>query len=629
MVLAPERPNGVWVPALPDQGDAGMPRLDEVLSLYKENVEYFRAFHDKCRKVDMYDLGLNPVPAPQGFDPINPPTANAILSRATDHVDVKNLAIDVDPPSARARARAERIKKFLIGFWSAIKKPVLRTAVRHGNSYGISFLKPMWRGDKWPEAPVLEDFETEAEYGTAVEDFLDARGIAFPFDVVNVNPKNLVWDMSRIGMKWTIEFYEHQARDIKKSYPEWITQKDGQAPATWIEYWDEEWVGYIADNDWIWGPHRHGYGFNPYTQIIPAFSMDWDAGPPNIRYRGLLDPIFSILDAKARTITAYEAQLRQYAWRTLDFRGPTAQAESAAENYELFGSKNVLPPSVEVSISPNAVPPPELLQQLSLLDTEIETATFPNVVRGMRPRGVSAGFAISVLAGMGRLVFQGMADGLSRSIEEVNSKVLKLVENKAAGRVTVHARSEVHQFDQTIGADDIRGLVENRVVFKAEAPEEREREALLALRLWNGGEGVISLEEAQERSGIISPLDEQNKIAAERILRSETFRAAQEQMAAEGMGLLDQLGQAMDQGVPMGMDQGAPMGGGALGNQFLPGQAQLQRPGERNIQQGRVATQQGQPSVFPKGMGGMDALGSRIGAAPGGAQGMPSGQTVR
>ena len=77
------------------------------------------------------------------------------------------------------------------------------------------------------------------------------------------------------------------------------------------------------------------------------------------------------------------------------------------------------------------------------------------------------------------------------------------------------------------------------------------------------------------------------------------------------------------------MEQGAPTEGGALGNQFLPGQAQLQRPGERNIQQGRVATQQGQPSVFPKGMGGMDALGSRIGAAPGGAQGMPSGQTVR
>ena len=59
------------------------------------------------------------------------------------------------------------------------------------------------------------------------------------------------------------------------------------------------------------------------------------------------------------------------------------------------------------------------------------------------------------------------------------------------------------------------------------------------------------------------------------------------------------------------------------------GGQQLQRPGEGMLQQGRVASMQGQPSVYPQGISGMDSLGSILGSPGGGAQGMPSGQTVR
>ena len=65
-----------------------------------------------------------------------------------------------------------------------------------------------------------------------------------------------------------------------------------------------------------------------------------------------------------------------------------------------------------------------------------------------------------------------------------------------------------------------------------------------------------------------------------------------------------------------------------LGSQYLPGQAQLQRPGERNIQGARMATGAGQESVFPRGMGGLDTLGSQLATATGGGRPMPSGQRV-
>jgi hypothetical protein len=71
------------------------------------------------------------------------------------------------------------------------------------------------------------------------------------------------------------------------------------------------------------------------------------------------------------------------------------------------------------------------------------------------------------------------------------------------------------------------------------------------------------------------------------------------------------------------------VGAEGFGNEFLPGQAQLQRPGERNIQAGRMASLNNEPSVFPQGMGGIDRLGNSLGGPMGGAQGVPSGQTIR
>jgi hypothetical protein len=217
---------------------------------------------------------------------------------------------------------------------------------------------------------------------------------------------------------------------------------------------------------------------------------------------------------------------------------------------------------------------------------------------------------------MGRLVFQGAADGLRHSIEQVNSNFARLVENKVRGRITVHARTEVHNFDQAITPDDIRGMYENTVVVKAEAPEEREREALLAMRLKDAG--IISEYEAMRRAGIVNPLEEMNQIRAEQLLKAPEFMAAQAGMLMNEVGLGQQL-----------MGAASPtLEGGGIGNMNLGGQ-QLQRPGEGMVQQGRVASMQGQPSVYPQGMGGVDSLGAILGNPGGGAQGMPSGQTVR
>ena len=593
-----------WTPGY----DETRPDLSKVLDLFRNSRQYFSRFRTQCENAEMYYFNENTVPHVEGFDIIRPSTAKAIIDTATDHVDVNNIAIDVIPPSARARARAERLKKFYIGTWANLKTPVKRTAVGHSFLYGIGFMKVLFKSEEWPDAPQMDDFSDENEFKEVLEAWMEKRNIAFPIDVRNVNPKNIIWDDSRVGMKWAIEYYEREAGVIRRRYPEWASSKDGAQMVNWLEYWDDEWAGYIADNQWVWGPYRHGYNFLPYIPILPADSLDWDTGPLHRRYRGLITPITSLLDAEARAVSQQEAIVRQYAWPTLDFQGPIGPAETARTDYELLG-KNLLPQGVTVARTQGGSVPADILQHLTMVGNYIEQDTFPNVVRGVRPRGVSSGFAISVMAGMGRLKFQGIADGMARAVEQCNSAFAKLVEHKIKGKITVHARSEVHNFDQAIAPEDIKGFVENIVTLKAEAPEEREREAILAQNLY--GSGIISLAEAQRRAGIMTPLEMQNEMAAERILQSPEFQAAQIQAAAERFGLLGQLAESAGQAPGSAMNMG----------QYQQGMPQLQRPGEAGIQRDRLETNQRRDT----NIGGIDALGSIISGAAGGSAAMPSG----
>lgn len=613
MVLAV--PDRIWVPGLyrSEEERDRPPTMDDLNTLFVDSKEYFAPFHKQCREEEDYYLGRRPVPVPEGIEPVWPATAGAIINIATDHVDVNNLAIDV-PSSPRSKARAERIKKLYLGSWLSVKKPVLRTCVRQAFIYGIGFLRTMFDADKWPDAPKLSDFGSDGDYREALRDFQDQRSITWPLDVECVKPTNLLWDDSRVGMKWAIEFYERPVKELARQFPEWAAKHGKTGLASIWMYWDNVWMALAIDKEFVIEPMQHGYKFQPFTPIVPVQSYTFQDGPPQERYRGILKPIHDLLDEEARLMVQINAIVRTTAWRTLDFQGPEQLARKAADDYELFGGKNVIPPNVEVKLSPMAQVPPDLYQQLNVVQTAIEGATFPNVIRGVRPKGISAGFALSVLAGMGRLVFQGVADGTRHAVEEVNSNIARLVENKVRGRITVYARTEIHNFDQTIEPKDIRGMYENSVQIKAEAPEEREREALLALRLKTAG--IISTYEAQKRSGIINPLEEQMQIRAEMLMNTPEFLMAQTNLLLQKVNLPMQLGAAV-----------SPVAGN-VGSQNVGG-AQLQRPGERNIQQGRVASQQGQASVFPQGLDQITQLAGNLGGAPGAAQRVPSGQTVR
>lgn len=604
------------------------PTLQEILDKHTNGSIYFRQFHRQCAQEENYYFLRRRAPTPDDSavksDPIVPATARAIVDVATDHVDTDNLAIDI-PLMPRSKARAERLKRFYQGVWLNIDGPVLDTATKQAFLYGISWMAPRFNSDLWPNSPKLADYgsvvrgqvlissEQERAYKEALKDFSERRKVSFPFLVENINPKEMIWDDSRTGPHWIIRSVRTTIGGIRQMFPQWQSGRQNTNVTEWREYWDDTYFAYMADNEFVLPPTPHGYGKLPFTRVISASAIDWNAGKPEDRYQGILRPVHSLLDAEARIITQIAHILRSTAWRTIDIYARNQQAgDAVADSYELSGGMNVIIGDTDVKLSPMVIVPPDLQQQLVTVQNMIEEATFPNVVRGMRPKGVSAGFAVSVLAGMGRLRFRGVARGMGEAIADTNSMFARMVEYKARGPVTVHARSEIHSFDETIGPEDIKGYYENKVVLKAEAPEEREREALLAMNMWSSG--FLDKYEALRRAGVTNPLKSMNQRAAEDLLETARTQQAEDFIQRLAGGFQQQQAQAAQ-------------GGARPNGQFLPGQQQLQRPGERNIQQKRIASRNGQPSVFPKGMSGIERLGKQASVAGGGRVATPAGRT--
>ena len=124
--------------------------------------------------------------------------------------------------------------------------------------------------------------------------------------------------------------------------------------------------------------------------------------------------------------------------------------------------------------------------------------------------------------------------------------------------------------------------------------------------------------EALKRSGVTNPLEMLTDRLSEDLLLSPAVRAQAEAAVGERVNLLGQLTSLLGGGGQDGMN---------TGNQFMPGQGQLQEPGQPRAQAAGQAAA-AQPAAFPQGAGGIDLLGSMVGSAPGAARNVPSGQTI-
>lgn len=517
--------------------------------------EIFRNFKNQCKMLDDFFLNDFDFSVPENGTMIRLGTAQSVINTLVAHVSPQFLDISVPPPGPRGLARAENMEKFLTGAHHMIehRSPVYRELTKHAGLYGIAWEKLEFIANEWsdfPEPPPhMEEDET---YRERVQDVIEKRSITWPIKSIAVNPQNLVWDMNNgTQPRWVIYEYQVDAEWVQAHFPEWGKYTKGYVK--FQEVWTASQVAYVANNEWVMQPRRHGYGRLPWIMYWPQMGLDTGSSEPEKLYMGLLNGSTEMIRAQSQLASHYIDIVGKSAWPTLEFTGPPGITEEVQAAWDdTPGSKNIKPPQVQVGVGQTPRPPSEIGVAKQFLDEAIEANTVPAVARGQRPTGAASGYHTAVLAGIASLNFGAVKEAMERGLQDKGEIILRIVELVIDDKVTVFGKTEAGVLDAAIKPSDIKGHYVNIVRINSVSPEEQERRLNLWANLWRAG--YVDLDTALRKGGVSNPLEVRAKILEEQFLNSpgiqEQLQAAAASRIPTIQNIIEAAGQSSSPQIP-------------------------------------------------------------------------------
>jgi hypothetical protein len=517
--------------------------------------EIFRNFKNQCKMLDDFFLNDFDFSVPENGTMIRLGTAQSVINTLVAHVSPQFLDISVPPPGPRGQARAENMEKFLTGAHHMIehRSPVYRELTKHAGLYGIAWEKLEFIANEWsdfPEPPPhMEEDET---YRERVQEVIEKRSITWPIKSIAVNPQNLVWDMNNgTQPRWVIYEYQVDAEWVQAHFPEWGKYTKGYVK--FQEVWTASQVAYVANNEWVMQPRRHGYGRLPWIMYWPQMGLDTGSSEPEKLYMGLLNGSIEMIRAQSQLASHYIDIVGKSAWPTLEFTGPPGITEEVQAAWDdTPGSKNIKPPQVQVGVGQTPRPPAEIGIAKQFLDEAIEANTVPAVARGQRPTGAASGYHTAVLAGIASLNFGAVKEAMERGLQDKGEIILRIVELVIDDKVTVFGKTEAGVLDAAIKPSDIKGHYVNIVRINSVSPEEQERRLNLWANLWRSG--YVDLDTALRKGGVSNPLEVRAKILEEQFLNSpgiqEQLQAAAASRIPTIQNIIEAAGQSSSPQIP-------------------------------------------------------------------------------
>jgi hypothetical protein len=517
--------------------------------------EIFRNFKNQCKMLDDFFLNDFDFSVPENGTMIRLGTAQSVINTLVAHVSPQFLDISVPPPGPRGQARAENMEKFLTGAHHMIehRSPVYRELTKHAGLYGIAWEKLEFIANEWsdfPEPPPhMEEDET---YRERVQEVIEKRSITWPIKSIAVNPQNLVWDMNNgTQPRWVIYEYQVDAEWVQAHFPEWGKYTKGFVK--FQEVWTASQVAYVANNEWVMQPRRHGYGRLPWIMYWPQMGLDTGSSEPEKLYMGLLNGSIEMIRAQSQLASHYIDIVGKSAWPTLEFTGPPGITEEVQAAWDdTPGSKNIKPPQVQVGVGQTPRPPAEIGIAKQFLDEAIEANTVPAVARGQRPTGAASGYHTAVLAGIASLNFGAVKEAMERGLQDKGEIILRIVELVIDDKVTVFGKTEAGVLDAAIKPSDIKGHYVNIVRINSVSPEEQERRLNLWANLWRSG--YVDLDTALRKGGVSNPLEVRAKILEEQFLNSpgiqEQLQAAAASRIPTIQNIIEAAGQSSSPQIP-------------------------------------------------------------------------------
>lgn len=544
------------------------PDIDSALEKFRLAESYWGTLHGEMDTDYNISQNLQQINVPSGYDAYYTGTANALIGAAADHItgDQPQIKVPEASNSKDAQRRSERIEK---GLQAAQKQAdavqtdnIRRTLVLNGLWSGMYACKgPIFQAEKWGVIPTQDKYEDrpESDYQTDLDKYLANKKLIWPIYRRAIDPRTLFPDPGTTGRKWVIQKYMRTVGDIMAQHDDWdgrikgMSRSDKPMPETsevdWLEYWDEHYRIYAAGGVIIDKVREHYYGRPPYQIRSAGYGID--TGKPEERFRSIIYPARTLINAQIAILNQIIAITRRTAW-------PMALQPTGAGLTEIApGTIKDIPAEFIEKIRGFDMFSPQVLDGLlkvyETLGEQIEQATFPNVVKGIRAQGIASGYGQNSLVAEAKVKFGPAVVNLEAIESDYNLALAHCVQHVIEEPLPVWGETKWGKLDAVLDPDDLSDLRQVSVTINPKLPTDRANEVAI-------GQILLQLKAIdrstfiQDYAGYPQPGEMMERIAADEAMENPAIKNVIALAAALENGYIKEV---INYARELGMDPGA------------------------------------------------------------------------
>ena len=312
----------------------------------------------------------------------------------------------------------------------------------------------------------------------------------FPIRILDRDPHYVYPVFGDTGPLYVVEKYDRYVGDLHRELDAlWDRKKDKEA-VVWkppdfeeyvdteevevTEYWDDELKGLRVAGEWVW-LMKHHYNHDDGTGIIPySFAFCEKSPLPDGKWMGrsVLAPIADVIKQQAVLMSKVTTATELFYYPQILVETPHGESfiMSSAP-----GEARPIPPGSKVHII-NPIPNQMLVNTLmGWYEKAISLFGLPEVMWGIQPGEVQAGYGIAMLQAGAKTKITEKANEIETAIARTHEHVLRLTEIFAP---LAEDGFKIHPTDKpgpplVITAEDVAGHYRNRVRITPELPQDQ------------------------------------------------------------------------------------------------------------------------------------------------------------
>lgn len=563
------------------------PTIEEILLKLQSAEQFWGLLHAEQEVDHTIFQGMQRVGVPEGYNVVNPSTGNAIINTAADHIagDSPKVKVPEAGMSKAAQSRSEDLEHGLQdALWRAqsvsVENPIRSLVVTGLWSGQMISQGPLFDGTEWGMVPVESDYADVQKYDSDMSDYEDIKRTSWPFFWRAVDPRFVYPDPGTVGKEWVIVRSQRSAGSIKQQWKDWDMRLPGMGSADlplqsgtmvqFIEYWDKTHRAYMVGSasaggftgtaaatgtgagfgsgHFLDGPREHRYG-KPQFQIRSC-GYGEDTGLPHERFRSILFPARSLINQLVAALSQRDAIMRRAAWTVVltpigsgfDSIQPGTVKEMSVEGIQNTKSFSEIDATVLQALQAEI----EDLKQM------IQEVTFPNVVAGIKAKGIASGYGQNSLVAQAKVKYGAAVVNLSSLLSEWCVDFAHCVEYVVGEGVPIFGQTKWGLVDSTLRPDQIGDLKKVQVDVNPKLPTDTANDIAIGQVLL--GLGAIDLDTfVTDYAHYEQPGEMRVRVLRDRALASPEIQRVLSLAAAMENGYIQYV---LDAATKLGMDPG-------------------------------------------------------------------------